>query len=118
MKLVLAVFLLLTIQCVVFAQNDATLKPQPSTESTSPKPNSEDLVKLLKLQNDQKQMVINLQDLAARFDQVKKQKETLDQQIAIWVEEQAKKLKVDLTRFTFNIDTLTFVEKPKEQKPQ
>ena len=89
------------------ADNPATLnKPLPQDAQ----------IKLLKAQRQLQQLQMQMSNLQRQYDDAVKQAKELQTQMGSDCAEAAKQSSVDLSKFTCDLDTLTFTPRPEEKK--
>jgi hypothetical protein len=75
-------------------------------------------IKLLKTQRQLQQIQIQINNLQRQYDQAVKDARDLQSQMSSDCSEAAKQANVDLSKFTCDLDTLTFAPRAEEKKPE
>ena len=107
MKKLLLVTILLVLPAL--AADDAAKANKPLPQDSQ--------IKLLRAQRQFQQLQMQMSNLQRQYDQAVKDAKDLQTEMANDCTASAKEANVDLTKFTCDLDTLTFVPRAEEKKP-
>src|ERR1700758_3270326 len=108
MKKILFVTILLVLPALAADETGKANKPLPQDSQ----------IKLLKAQRQFQQLQMQVSSLQRQYEQAVKDARDLQSQMASDCASAAKQSNVDLSKFTCDLDTLSFVPRAEEKKPE
>lgn len=90
---------------------------QEAAKPNKPLP-QESQIKLLKAQRQLQQIQLQITNLQRQYDQAVKDARDLQSEMSNDCTEAAKQSNVDLSKFTCDLDSLTFAPRPEDKKPE
>jgi hypothetical protein len=108
--LMAVVFLLLIVVVLVTAQ--AKIPPEGGTPNAAPNLKTEDLLKIRELQYQQAKRALEMNEIEKRYALLQKQSDAWKDEMHAAIAAGAKAARVDLQKWDFDTDKLTFIPKP------